>query len=200
MNKKLKIMIAAIVFAAVMWSIIAVCLKLAGLHNIYQYASGIEEPAYTLVVNGKIIEHDYDVSFDRFYSDPDTGELVGYIHGDTEVPLLTVLAAMGAEISWVTDNIAEIRYAGQTYVLLPLHKAILSESRYRELTAQVGQIPADYDLDNYDILLHTESENACRWDGGEFILPLGHLHLLAMGMGFEFQCHYERGILFFTTD
>ena len=176
-----------------------VCIDVVQLHKIELHASTVEEPAYTLVVNRKIIHHNYTASFDRFYTDPDTHKLVGLEDSIIEVPLLTVLAALGADVNWEGKERAEISYAGELLVFLPEYDAIFPYDVYTGIAA--GQISIESALNESNLIVLPDDRTAdfVRMEDNECLLQLGGWHLLSMHLAFTFECDFERGILYFTN-
>ena len=198
MKKTLLILLTICILAAVgvVWHI---CVDAVQLHKIELYASKVEEPAYTLVVNGKIIHHNYMASFDRFHTDPDTNELCGWEDGRINVPLLTVLSALGADVKWEGKDRAVINYAGESLVFLPEYEAVFPYAVYTGITT--GQIAKERALNESNLIILPDDRTAdfVRIEDNECLLQLGGCHLLAMHLGFTFECDFEQGILYFTN-
>ena len=199
MKTKLSALLLVITLILVASVVLHICIDVVQLHRIELSASKIEEPAYTLVVNGDIIHHNYTASFDRFYTDGDTHELSGFEHGEVEVPLLTVLAAIGADITWVSEDVAKICYAEKVFVFLPEYAAIFPNETYANITEAQLSMEEALNSRNLIILPDNRPDDFIRMENGEYLLQLGGWHLLAMSLDFTFKCDYERGILFFIS-
>lgn len=184
-----------------------VCMDMAELNVIRQQAAEVDEPYYTLVVNGKVINHNYNVTFDRFDYDADKKQFYGWENGVTEIPLFTVLSAMGADTTWQENGNAIIDYSGCTYIFSPDMQGLYPLETYEELLAELqteshGEttIPIEPGEAGNLLLIWPEKPGYCfRREEGEYIVSLGSVHLLALRMDFTFDVDYVRGIVFFTS-
>ena len=167
-------------------------------HRLRRYAEKVREPFYTLVVNGKIVEHTHTVHFDR-YSVSSDGLWEGYMDGRVEVPLLTVLNAMGATCSQEECGSIVIEYGGERYILVPERQAIYPEGTdlLEDFTASNQQ---QWDERNLLLIWDEKTNGYFREDHGEYIVDLGSLHKLALQWKFTFDFDCERGIVSFYSN
>lgn len=174
-------------------SLVICGLELLQLHKILRYAESKQEPSYTLIVNGQIVEHPYAVQFDRYRLSAD-GLFEGYDDGRIEIPLLTVLGAMGAEYREHENGVVFIEYGDNECYLIPEKHALYPES------IAPSEDSTQWDSENL-LLVWPEKQNGYfREDQGEYIVDLGSLHQLALLWEFSFECDYERGIVFLYTN
>ena len=192
-NKTIKRICAGITCIVVL-SIVICCVKLLNLLRIRWYAEDIQEPFYTLVVNGQIIEHTYPVQFDRYYLS-DVGLFEGYDDGRIEIPLLTVLGAMGAEYRKDENGVVIIEYGDNEYYLMPEKQAMYLD----------GTVLSDHSAQQWDeqnlLLIWPEKKNGYFLENqGEYIVDLGSLHKLALLWDFTFDFDSERGIVYLSSN
>lgn len=168
------------------------------LHRIRRYAEKVQEPFYTLVVNGQIVEHTHTVHLDRYYFSVD-GLREGYNDGRIEIPLLTVLDAMGATFSEEEHGALLIEYGGEGYVLVPGRQAMYPEGTdlSEDFTASNQQ---QWDERNLLLIWPEKINGYFREDHGEYIVDLGSLHKLALQWNFTFDFDCERGIVSFYSN
>jgi hypothetical protein len=167
------------------------------LHRIKRHAEGVSEPCYTLVVDGKIIEHPYTVYFDRYRYDTNS-QRIGYDDGRIEIPLLTVLAAIGASYD-EEPGVISIEYFGKKYVFLPEKQAIYPADTEETLLTAPFSSHTQWDEHNLLLLWAEKENNIFREDRGEYIVDLSSLHKLALYMDFSFDFDCERGIVYFYS-
>jgi hypothetical protein len=180
--------------------ILLIWLLLACMHtlHLYRHAKEVPEPLYTLVVNGKIIQHPYAVRFDRYDFDVN-GQWIGYDDGQIEIPLLTVLDAMGAEVSENKTGEIYIEYSGKKYIFLPSKRAIYPVYTDGIFLKEPSTNQTQWDECNL-LLLWSEKEGYIfREDHGEYIVDLSSLHKLTLYMNFTFDFDLDRGIVYFDS-
>lgn len=166
------------------------------IYNIRQQALKVQEPFYTLVVNNEIIRHEFDVSFDRFIYDSDTGQFLGIEDESAEIPLFTVLTAMGAEVCWNNDDMATILYSEETLFFIPSKQFLCYADRNGlDTIALANEMNDGENL----LLIHSKTGEELRSENGEYIVDLGCLHKLALCLGFRFTTDYRRGIIYFFS-
>lgn len=163
------------------------------LNAIRREAETVEEPGYTLVVNGEIVHHDYSVRFDRMLYDPGSGQFSGVVDGVIEVPLFTVFTALGAEITRPDEDLLIVACDGQTYVASYPIFSLVPLERYEE------HISGSEDRDAWDTWNLLLPGNEIRCENGEWIVNLAALHRLALDMNVSFEPDFRRGILFITS-
>ena len=164
-------------------------------NRLVEHAKTVEEPHYTLAVNGKIIEHDFDVRFDRCTYDEEAEAWIGYEDGCAEVPLLTVLTAMGAELTWQDDGTAVLVINDMHYRFVPEYQAIYFTPT--EESKLFGS-PDDYKSRTDSGLLIMHDGDCFRYENGEYIVDLGSLHALAIEWDFTWEMSESLGIVNFV--
>jgi hypothetical protein len=170
------------------------------IHTLYLYrhAKEVPEPLYTLVVNGKIIQHPYAVHFDRYDFDVN-GQWIGYDDGQIEIPLLTVFNAMGAGISENKTGEFIIEYSGKEYIFLPSKQAIYPLDTNGILLTEPSDNHLQWDESNLLLLWPEKEGYIFREDHGEYIVDLGSLQKLKFYMNFTFDFDLDRGIVYFDS-
>lgn len=166
------------------------------MFNIRQHASKVQEPLYTLVVNTTIIHHDFEISFDRFTYDSKTGQFIGKEDECAEIPLFTVLTAMGAEVCWSNDDMVTILYSGEKFLFFPGKQLLCAVDRNCVDTIALAKEMND---EENLLLIHPETVEELRRENDEYIVDLGCLHKLALYMGFSFTTDHQRGIIYFSS-
>lgn len=198
MRKRYKLLCIIIVVIVLIWAAINI-VEAVQYYKIKQYAQKIPEPFYTLVVDGKIIQHPYTVHFDRMTWTEDG--FVGREDGRAEIPLLTVLCAMGAECTEMDNAVVHIEYRDAEYFLVPQRQGLYTADAFRSLSSS-GDLPDSQETWNERNLLllsNGDADSCPREECGEYIVQLGHLHMLTMYMGFTFTFDEELGIVFFSS-
>lgn len=198
MKNKITKFVCVGITCVLLLSIVVFGVKVLRLHRIRLYAEKIHEPLYTLVVDGQIIEHTHTVQFDR-YRFSVNGQLEGYDDGRIEIPLLTVLGAMGAELIEKEQGTLLIEFNGKGYVLVPERQAMYPDGT----DLSEGFSPSNQQQRDQRNLLLIWPEKAggyFREDHGEYIVDLGSLHNLALLWDFSFDFDSERGIVFFYSN
>ena len=192
-----KFICVAAVCILVIWALIY-CVHALPIHKIRRYAEKVQEPFYTLVVNGQIVEHAHTVHFDRYCFSGD-GQQEGYHDGRIEIPLLTVLRAMGATLREEENGTHYIEYNGEGYVLVPEQQAIYPAGTdlAENFTSNNQQ---QWDERNLLLIWSEKADGYFREDHGEYIVDLGSLHKLALQWDVTFDFDYERGIVWFHSD
>lgn len=166
--------------------------------HLYRHAKEVPEPLYTLVVNKEIIHHPYIVHFDRYDFDVN-GQWIGYDDGQIEIPLLTVLDAMGAEISEQKIGEICIEYSGKKYIFLPSKQAIYPLDTDVIFLREASADQTQWNKRNLLLLWSDKEGYIFREDNGEYIVDLGCLHKLALEMNFTFDFDLDRGIVYFNS-
>jgi hypothetical protein len=197
MKAKITKLVCASVTCVLLLSIAIHSVHALRLQCVRRYAEKIREPFYTLVVNGRIVEHTHTVHFDRYHFSTE-GFWDGYDDGRIEIPLLTVLGAMGAEYRNVESGVLLIEYDGEGYFLIPEKQAMYPEGT--ELTETFATSNQQWDERNLLLIGFEKANGYFREDHGEYIVDLGSLHKLALLWDFTFDFDCERGIVFFYSD
>lgn len=168
--------------------------------SVQQYAKGVEEPFYTLVVNGKVVHHTYAVRFDR-YGYCSAEDLQEEHDGRIEIPLLTVFDALGATCSKGEDGLILIECHSNKYILVPQRQAIFPITDHVSgddpLPESITGIPDTSNL----LLTWSGNENGYfREEQEEYIVDLSSLHALALSMEFTFHFDSKMGIVYFESN
>lgn len=171
-------------------------------HNIRQHAKEVREPLYTLVVDGKIIHHTYTVCFDRCHDDPANNSREENT-GRIEIPLLTVLNALGASCTEKENGMVLIEYLGKEYFLIPEKQAIIfaaEDALPEDLSPDsITDAPKKSNTQNLLLIWPEKANGYFRKEQGEYIVDLSSLHQLALCMDFTFDFDCEIGAVYFYS-
>lgn len=201
-RKIIRLLCMAVLAVLLAWLVISYA-QMQRLHNIWRYAEDVMEPSYTLVVNGEIIQHTYTVHWDRYRYDGASGLQEEYYNGDIEIPILTVLTAMGAKCSKEDNGLVLIEYSGEEYYLMPEMKAIYpadAEGSFHTDTSVDTLAPNQQEWGNLLLIWPETSKGYFYEECGEYIVDLSSLHLLALSMDFTFDFDREKGIVYFSSE
>ena len=192
-NRIIKLLFAGIACCLLVW-ILMISVQAMQLRRIKRYAENVMEPFYTLVIDGKIIEHTHMVHFDR-YCVSTAGVREGYDDGRIEIPLLIVLDAIGAEYCEEESGTILIEYDNQEYLFIPAKQAIYPKGTNLSDTLSENNSQKWYERNL--LLIWPEKKNGYfREDQGEYIVDLASLQKLASLWNFTFDFDSERGIVF----
>ena len=194
-RKILKLLNIGVVVVLLIWVVFT---SVRTIH-LYRHANTVLEPLYTLVVNGEIIQHPYVVHMDRYDFDVN-GQWIGYDDGQIEIPLLTVLDAMGAEINENKTGEFIIEYSAKEYIFLPSKQAIYPFDTDGIFLTEPSTNPTQWDEHNLLLLWPEKEGYIFREDHGEYIVDLGSLQKLKFYMNFTFDFDLDRGIVYFQSN